>query len=804
MSVERLSSDLRARLESALGTTYIIDRELGGGGMSCVFVAREISLGRDVVVKVVAPELREGLSAERFAREVLLAARLQQANIVPLLTAGDAGGMAYYTMPYVDGQSLRARIARGTLPLGEALDVLRDVARALAYAHTQGIVHRDIKPENVLLSSGTAVVTDFGIAKALSASRTNADGPRPHATALTQAGMSLGTPAYMAPEQALGEEVDARTDLYAWGVIAYELLAGAHPFAAHATAQRLVAAHLSETPAPLIAARADVPADVAALVMQCLAKDPALRPTSATELLARLSAAVTPGARPVAGLVGGRTSLARWSVAAVVLLAVGAAGAMALARRGLGSTPTRTVVVVPFDNLGDPGDAYFAEGVSDEIAGQLARLPGLQVIGRDGVQRFRGSRRSPRDIARDLGAAYVLSGTVRWARGTAKNGGVDGDTRVRIVPALVNVATGTQEWGEPSEERLTDVFRVQANVAERVASALSVTLGGAARAAMRHEESRDPEARDAQLLGRYLLRQRGAANLRNAMASFERAVARDSTYARAWAGLSEASALLPAYLDTTEADAVVLARAERAAHRAVALDSTLPEVQLALARSYSAQFRFNDALRAVDRALALDPNATFAYALKYEILTALGRVAAADTASRRAVELDGLSALALNNRGVWFMSAGNLDSAIHYSERAAEVAPTEVLWKRTLSTLYALAGRYSDGVRECAAGAGSKNTCAITLGLVAGVPGTREPGLAMLGGRDRAHRALGAPTWAAMVYARLGMADSVFSRLTAAIARRDDAFAHLITSPDFARYQADPRWDAIVGAVRRR
>jgi serine/threonine-protein kinase len=297
MSAERLSGNLRARLEAALGTIYVIDRELGGGGMSRVFVAQEVALGRDVVVKIVAPELREELSAERFAREVQLAARLQQANIVPVLNAGDADGMAYYTMPYVDGQSLRARIARGPLPLGEALDVLRDVARALAYAHAQGIVHRDIKPENVLLSSGTAVVTDFGIAKALSASRTTVDGARARATALTQAGTSLGTPAYMAPEQALGEEVDARTDLYAWGVIAYELLAGAHPFAGHATAQRLVAAHLSEMPAPL---PTDVPTAVAELVMQCLAKDPAARPAGATELLARLSAAVTPGARPAA------------------------------------------------------------------------------------------------------------------------------------------------------------------------------------------------------------------------------------------------------------------------------------------------------------------------------------------------------------------------------------------------------------------------------------------------------------------------------------------------------------------------
>ncbi|MEO8619461.1 MAG: protein kinase [bacterium] len=798
-----MTPELRTQLQAALGSTYVIERELGGGGMSRVFVAREVALGRDVVIKVIAPELSEGLSAERFTREVLLAARLQQANIVPLLAASDAAGMAYYTMPYVDGQSLRARLDKGPLPLGDALDVLRDVARALAYAHTHGIVHRDIKPENVLLSSGTAVVTDFGIAKALSASRTNADGVRQLGTALTQAGMSLGTPAYMAPEQALGEDVDARADVYAWGVIAYELLAGAHPFAEHLTAQRLVAAHLSQTPPQLAAVRPDLAADVAALVMQCLAKDPVERPASAGELISRLSAATTPGAQPRAATGSNTTSLARWAIAAALLVALGVPGFLYFRR---GSDATRTVVVVPFDNLGDPGDAYFAEGVSDEIAGQLARLPGLQVIGREGVQKFRGSHQSPRGIARELGASYVLSGTVRWARGATKTAGVDGDTRVRIVPALVNVGNGKQEWGEPSEERLTDVFKVQAQVAQRVASALSVRLGGAARATLAHQESNDAEARDAQMLGRYLLRQRGTENLRRAVGAFERAVARDSSYARAWAGLSETYALLPAYYDTntTFADEVVFARAERAALRAVALDSTLPEVQLALARSYEVLFRFNDALRAVDRALVLDPNATLAWTLKYEILTALGRRAAADSAARRAVELDGLSALALNNRAWALAALGQLDSAVRYSERSVEVAPTEGQWKRSLGTLYAFAGRYDDGVRQCAVGVGPGNTCDAALGLIAGIPAMRERGLAALSARLQLPRTLGTPMWAAMVYAHIGMPDSMFSRLRIAVDRRDDVFGHLITMPAFAKYENDPRWDAIVGEVRRR
>ena len=210
----------------SLGPGYTLERELGGGGMSRVFVARDRALGRDVVVKVLAHELAAGLSAERFTREIRLAAALQEPHIVPVHAAGaTADGLPWYTMPLVDGEDLRARIARGPMPQSEVVSILRDVARALGYAHSHGIVHRDIKPANVLLSSGTAVVTDFGIAKALSAARTaSAD------ATLTQRGTSLGTPAYMAPEQAVGGDVDTRADLYAWGVLAYELLAGQHPF----------------------------------------------------------------------------------------------------------------------------------------------------------------------------------------------------------------------------------------------------------------------------------------------------------------------------------------------------------------------------------------------------------------------------------------------------------------------------------------------------------------------------------------------------------------------------------------------
>ena len=293
-----MPTDLREDLQSALGKAYTLDRELGGGRVSRVFVAHDEALDRTVVVKIVSREKAEGVSAERFAREVKLAARLQQANIVPVLAAGDADGIPWYSMPFVEGESLRERMGQpAPIALGEAISILRDVARALAYAHTHGVVHRDIKPENVLLSGGTAVVTDFGIAKALSVART-AEHAVPTIVlpgGLTLPGMSIGTPAYMAPEQALADpSLDHRVDLYSWGVMAWELLAGEHPFPGRTTSRALVAAHVAAEPPSLLKRKPAVPPDVSALVMRCLAKSAAERPHTAADLLRALDVLETP------------------------------------------------------------------------------------------------------------------------------------------------------------------------------------------------------------------------------------------------------------------------------------------------------------------------------------------------------------------------------------------------------------------------------------------------------------------------------------------------------------------------------
>jgi eukaryotic-like serine/threonine-protein kinase len=294
-------ADLKALLEQDLGAAFVFERELGGGGMSRVFLATERALGRSVVIKVLPPEAAGDVSVERFRREVALTARLQHPNIVPVIGAGETSpvgsrvGLLYYTMPYVDGESLRARIERlGKLPMADSISVIRDVARALAFAQAHGIVHRDLKPENILLAGEAATVTDFGIAKALE--RSEADVPnlpgqrgRPvQSKPLTSVGVAVGTPAYMAPEQiAVDPSVDHRSDLYSLGVVAYEILAGAHPFAGR-KAVALLAAHATEKPESIAIRRPGIPPGLATLVMALLEKRPEDRPQSAESVLRKL------------------------------------------------------------------------------------------------------------------------------------------------------------------------------------------------------------------------------------------------------------------------------------------------------------------------------------------------------------------------------------------------------------------------------------------------------------------------------------------------------------------------------------
>jgi serine/threonine-protein kinase len=657
-------TDLGAYLQASLGDTYTIERELGGGGMSRVFLAREHALGRTVVIKVVLPMLGVGFRTERFAREVRVLAALQHPNVVPLFTAGEAAGLPYYVMPYVQGESLRARLAReGSVPLADALSILRDVARALAFAHEQRVVHRDVKPENVLLAGDAAVVTDFGIAKAVVAAAGDDDGSgagenqRDFRT-LSAVGTTIGTPAYMSPEQAAGDpRVDQRADLYAWGVLAYELLAGRRPFADHMSRQELVAAHLSETPVPLSRVAPDLSPTLGALVMRCLEKDPAQRPQSAREILDRLAT--------VATRLRARSKAPRAIMAGVGLLALALTAYVATLRRadrsdGRAASAPTSLAVLPFEAVGgDTANAYFGDGIADEIATALSKAAGLRVASPTSVAAFRATHRAGvRELGRQLGVSTVLEGRVRRA----------GD-RMRLTVQLTSVADGLTLWSDVYERQLKDVFQVQEQIARSIVGALSVRLpritGPEAARPVSSPGTTDAEAYDLYLRGSYLLDRRGG-GVSKAVEYFERAIAEDSTFARAYA-----LEMLPNYTSTPPR--AVEGRATAAARHALALDPALAEAYTALGLAHVLALRWQEADDAFQRAVAVDAGfAPGQYFYGYHLLR-VGRTDEAEEHMRRARTADALSVPASALLAYCLSLLGRNDESLAESRRAYDL-----------------------------------------------------------------------------------------------------------------------------------
>ncbi len=429
---------LRDQLQLALAEHYRIDRELGGGGMSRVFLATEIALDRRVVLKVLPPELAGGVSIERFRREISTAAKLQHPHIVPLLATGDANGLPWFSMPYIEGDTLRSRLKHGELPIGEVVRTLRDIASALAYAHGHGVVHRDMKPENVLVSDGAASVSDFGVAKAV------ADASSEKGSTLTSLGVALGTPAYMSPEQAAADgRTDHRADIYALGVMAYEMIAGHNPFGGRSP-QATLAAHMMETPAPVENARAATPPALARLVMRCLSKSAADRPQSAIEIVQELDAIATPsgGTQPLLAASGvayprQRFTGWRWVWAGAVTAIIGSGIWMAWRMSRVPALDARTVAVLPFETLTtDTAVTQAARVAADWLMQGIVQTDSAKVVSSTMVNFAIGDAKA--------GDADLVSRVARATKaGTVVTGSVSrfGDS-LRISVTIVNASTG--------------------------------------------------------------------------------------------------------------------------------------------------------------------------------------------------------------------------------------------------------------------------------------------------------------------------------------------------------------------------
>ena len=756
---------LRDQLRSVLAGRYEIERELGGGGMSRVFLCDERRFGRKVVVKVLPPDLAGAISVERFEREIQLAARLQHPHIVPLLTAGDADGLLYYTMPFVQGESLRDRMAReGRIPLADALRVAAEVADALACAHQGGVVHRDIKPENVLLSAGHAMVADFGIAKALSVSRTVTAGASGH-TGLTQLGTSLGTPAYMSPEQAAGEpDLDGRTDIYSLGCVLYEMLAGRQPFTGP-TAAAVIAKRFMETPAPLRTIDGAIPADVEQLVARAMARDPGDRFATAADALGALTAARASRSGPHAA-----------------------------------ADEKPSVAVLPFTNLGASAeDEYFSDGMTEEVINALARLPGIRVAARTSSFVFKGQRVDLRTIAEQLGVRTILEGSVRRA-----------GTRVRISVQHVSAADGLHLWSDRYDGDLADVFALQDEIAQAITRALRQRLGGAGMTtdgvayatppAPRERAPVKPEAYDLYLRGRFLFEQHKA---KEALTYFERAVELDPSFALAhtWIGhgniLSANMYMMPAR--------VAFPRARLAGERAMALAPEVGEVRLTSA--FIASWFDWDRARAeavAREVLAISPGLSYAHEVLAWSLVAGERFEEGTAAMERAYALDPLSDFMLYNFGLTLVFARAEARAEEELRRGIARSPANAFLHLLLAFARFGSGRLPEALvalersRELAPPNQLTALHACLLAALGDAEGARR---SLVESEARAARGEGSAVEVACAYHWLGDDDVAHEWLERGFEAREFWMFCLHLDPRLRRLRGTPRFDALVRRV---
>jgi serine/threonine-protein kinase len=569
--------------------------------MATVYLAHDLKHDRQVALKVLHPELAATLGPERFQREIRTTARLQHPHILPVLDSGEAAGQLWYTMPYVEGESLRDRLRReGQLPLDHALQITREVADAVEYAHSQGIVHRDIKPENILLSRGHAVVADFGIARALQLS---------DAEQLTETGVAVGTPAYMSPEQVGGApSVDGRSDLYSLGCVLYEMLTGEVPYTGR-TPQAVIAKRLCEPLPRVRTLRQSVPEAVEQAVNRALATAPADRFSTAGEFARalgdRFPIPATTGTSGARHRGGWRRLPAVITISAIgFLVGLGTLFAWLRAPAEGGPAGPKRLAVLPFENIGRPEEEYFADGVANDLRTKLSQVEGLAVIARGSSNEYRRTTKSQQQIARELGVDYLLTATVQWEK-------MPGATsRVRVTPELVDVRHGhapQSRWGRAFDAEVTGVFQVQADIAGQVAQALNVALGDSAKHELTLKPTESLPAYEAFLRGEAASQGMSVGDppsLRRAIAAFEQAVALDPMFVRAWAQLARARALL---LVSSLPSPALAEATRRAADRAHSLAPMRPEGHQALGQYFSALKDYPRALAEDSIALALAP-----------------------------------------------------------------------------------------------------------------------------------------------------------------------------------------------------
>jgi serine/threonine protein kinase len=735
-------TDSFASFITAIASRYRIERELGQGGMATVYLAHDVKHGRNVALKVLRDDVTHTVGADRFLREIQLAARLNHPNIIALFDSGEIDGVLFYVMPAVDGQSLRELLdVQIQLPVADAVRIVSEVASALEHAHCHGVVHRDIKPENILLHGGHALVADFGIGKALS----DVDG-----AGFTQAGMNVGTPAYMSPEQAVGEVVDGRSDLYSLGCVLYEMLVGEQPFTGP-NVQAVIAKRFVQTPADVCALREGVPRPVGVAVQRAMARTPVDRYETAGALISALRE-VASGAH------------------------IGAA-----------PPPERSIAVLAFEDLsGNPENEYFGDGIAEDIISALTRVDGLHVAARTSAFSFRKKQASLAEIGEKLHVQTVLQGSVR------KSG-----NRLRITAQLISVADGYHLWSERYDRDLTDVFVVQDEIAAAIAAKLQVTLvkpdAATERATTAEVASYELYAR-----GRALTMQRGN-GVAEAIECFERAIELDPLSARAYAGLAEALRILAQYGLVRAPEAIP--RAKAALARALEINPELGEALGVLAViTLTSDLDPTRSMELFAKALAADPTLSEIRCLygAWVLIVVRGDDERGVAELERAQRDDPLSSICTAHASIGLTLVGRHEEALRTAMRGLSLDPGAFASQHAVVMAKTWGGDPAGGLAAAAA--------ALQMsGRHPWVLATMAHAFAMRGERAKAeavHRELEARaitgyiqhTWLALSALALGRTDDAMELAFRSVTEADAFGPWFLRWPGIEALQSHPRY----------